>query len=109
MGRGAGNIQTEQLTKYFNDNYLKKYSILPILKLIDEIINPIYNKSPWGYSVPYYIAASNHCHPNYAKFLSNKNFDVEKIDAILKEIPQSKKLNYDETFIKSEFEKASLF
>lgn len=108
MGRGAGNIQTEQITKYFNDNYHKGYNLLPVLRLIDETINPIYNKTPWGYSVPYYLAATNHCHPNYAKFLSNKRFDVEKIDKILREIPQDKKLNYDEIFIKSKYDKSLL-
>ncbi len=101
MGRGAGNIQTEQLVKYFNDNYSKEYKLLPILELIDESINPIYKKTPWGYSVPYYLAATNHCHPNYAKFLSDKKINVEKIDSILKEIPTEKKLAFDETYIKS--------
>ena len=101
MGRGAGNIQTEQLIQYLNDNCLKKYNLIPILKTIDEVINPIYSKTPWGYSVPYYLAATNHCHPNYAKFLSDKKIDVEQIDFMLKEIPDNKKLIYDENYIEN--------
>lgn len=99
MGRGAGNIQTEQLVQYLNDNCSKNYNLIPILKTIDEVINPIYSKTPWGYSVPYYLAATNHCHPNYAKFLSDRKIDVEKIDLILKGLPSDKKLTYDESYI----------
>ena len=105
IGRGAGNIQTEQLIKYINDNSEeKKYNIIPILKSIDEQINPIYIKTPWGYSVPYYLAAVNNCHPNYAKYLSNKKFlSVEKMDVILGSIPNDKKNIYDEELIKKSF------
>ena len=66
--------------------------LIPILKTIDEIINPIYKITPWGYSVPYYLAATNNCHPNYAKFLSDKKIDVEQIDFLLKNIPEDKKV-----------------
>lgn len=100
MGRGAGNICTEFMTQYLNDNYDKQYNILPILKTINEQINPIFNKTPWGYSVPYYLAALNYCHPNYAKFLiDKKSISIEDIDYILKRIPDNKKSTYDEEFI----------
>ena len=36
MGRGAGNLCTELITKYLNDNYAKDYKIPPLLKIIDE-------------------------------------------------------------------------
>lgn len=101
MGRGAGNIHTEHLIQYLNDNYTKDYNLIPILKTIDEIINPIYKITPWGYSVPYYLAATNNCHPNYAKFLSDKKIDVEQIDFLLKNIPEDKKLSYDTEYIKN--------
>ena len=72
MGRGAGNLCTELITQYLNDNYDTNYDIIPILKIVDEQINPIFARTPWGYSVPYYLAATNHCHPNYAKYLVDK-------------------------------------
>lgn len=101
MGRGAGNLCTELLTQYINDNYNGKYDILPILKIIDEQINPIFAKTPWGYSVPYYLAATNHCHPNYAKFLVDKQtVPVEIINNLLQNIPNDKKSSYDSNLIK---------
>ncbi len=101
MGRGAGNLCTELITQYINDNYNGHYDIIPILKIVDEQINPIFAKTPWGYSVPYYLAATNHCHPNYAKYLVDKQtVPVEFINNLLKSIPDNKKSIYDVNLIK---------
>ena len=101
MGRGAGNLCTELITQYINDNYNGQYDIVPILKIVDEQINPIFAKTPWGYSVPYYLAATNHCHPNYAKYLVDKQtVPVEIINKLLKTIPNNKKSTYDSNLIK---------
>ena len=101
MGRGAGNLCTELITQYINDNYNGHYDIVPILKIVDEHINPIFAKTPWGYSVPYYLAATNHCHPNYAKYLVDKQtVPVEIINELLKSIPDNKKAGYDVNLIK---------
>ena len=101
MGRGAGNLCTELITQYINDNYGGDYDIVPILKIVDEQINPIFAKTPWGYSVPYYLAATNHCHPNYAKYLVDKQtVPVEIINRLLQTIPNNKKAGYDVDLIK---------
>lgn len=101
MGRGAGNLCTELLIQYLNDNCNANYDIIPILKIIDEQINPIFVQTPWGYSVPYYLAATNHCHPNYAKYLVDKQtVPVELINELLKLIPNDKKSGYDMNLIK---------
>lgn len=100
MGRGAGNLCTELLLQYLNDNFDRKYNLIPILKIIDEQINKIYTKFPWGYNVPYYLAASMCCHPNYASFLVDKaSISVESISEILSIIPENKRANYDEKLI----------
>ena len=101
MGRGAGNLCTELITQYINDNYNGKYNLIPILKIVDEYITPIFTKTPWGYSVPYYLAAVNHCHPNYAKYLVDKQtVPVEIINDLLHVITDDKKATYDKNFIK---------
>lgn len=101
MGRGAGNLCTELITQYINDNYNGNYDIVPILKIVDEQINPIFAKTPWGYSVPYYLAATNFCHPNYAKYLVDKQtVPVEIINELLQSIPDNKKAGYDVNLIK---------
>lgn len=99
MGRGAGNLCTELITKYLNDNFETKYKVLPLLKSIDKDLKPIFEKTPWGYSTPYYIAAIHGCHPNYAGELLRKNFSDEKIDEILSSIPDEKKISFDKNYL----------
>lgn len=98
MGRGAGNLCTELITKYLNDYYNKDYKILPLLKIIDKDLKPIYQNKPWGYSTPYYIAAINGCHPNYASQLVAKGYSDEEIDRFMKMIPADKKTSFDKEF-----------
>lgn len=101
IGRGAGNLCTELITKYLNDNCNFDYKITPILRTIDTVLKPIYDKTPWGYSTLYYIAAIHGCHPNYATFLNNKNLPDEEIDKIMSSIPQEKRTIYDKSFIEA--------
>ena len=63
-------------------------------------INPIFAKTPWGYSVPYYLAAINNCHPDYAKYLADKQtVPVEVINELLGSIPDNNKAIYNEALI----------
>ena len=104
MGRGAGNLCTELMITYLNDNYNynynKQYNLIPILKIVDEQINKIFAQTPWGYNLPYYLAASMQVHPNYASFLTDKaSISVESMNEILSSIPDNKKSNFDEKLI----------
>ena len=101
MGRGAGNLCTELMIQYLNENLDTRYNLLPILECIDENIMPIYLNHSWGYSVPYYLAAINSCHPNYANYLvSMQTLCVRDINIIIKLIPLEKKAKFDKELIK---------
>lgn len=99
IGRGAGNIHTEDLANYLNENNNTNYCIIPILKTVNEIIYPIFNSNPWGHSIAYYLAAINNCHPNYARFFIQNNLPENLADQFFLSIPEDKKLKYDEKFI----------
>ena len=101
MGRGAGNLCTELITKYLNDNCGGNYNLLPLLKIIDKNIKPIHEKKPWGYSTAYFIAAIHSCHPNYAAYLIDLGLADEEIDRFMRQIPQDKKSVFDKDFISS--------
>ncbi|WP_179194772.1 aldolase catalytic domain-containing protein [Bacillus sp. EAC] len=100
MGRGAGNLCTELVTQYINENIEEKYNVVPLLEIVDEHLSKFSSDAQWGYSVPYYIAAINNCHPNYASFLMNKQtISVKSINTILKQLPVKKRDIYDELYI----------
>lgn len=101
MGRGAGNLCTELIIQYMNDHQNGRYNLVPVLKSIDEDINPIYISKPWGYSVPYYLAATNKCHPNYATYLTDKHtVSVEEINKIIGNLPNEDKAFFNKDLIK---------
>ncbi|MCM3765955.1 aldolase catalytic domain-containing protein [Neobacillus niacini] len=100
MGRGAGNLCTELVTNYINENIEERYDTIPLLEIIDEHLSHIFTETKWGYSIPYYLAAVNSCHPNYASHLLNKQtISVKAINTILKQLPIKKRDLYDKSFI----------
>ncbi len=100
MGRGAGNLCTELLTNYVNENIEDKYDTIPLLEIVDEHLSNIFTELKWGYSIPYFLAAVTNCHPNYASYLMNKQtISVKVINSILKQLPIAKRDLYDQTYI----------
>lgn len=100
MGRGAGNLNTELLVEYLNDNIGTSYTFKPLLTIIDEILNPFYQQNYWGYSLPNYLSAKHNTHPNYAGYLdSKKTLTVENMDEIFSMMDDAKRANYDKEYI----------
>jgi len=100
MGRGAGNLCTELVTHYINENIEERYDTVPLLEIVDEHLSKFFTEVKWGYSIPYYLAAVNNCHPNYASYLMNKQtISVKSINTILKQIPMEKRDIYDKKYI----------
>ena len=60
----------------------------------------LYQETPWGYNLFFYLAASNHCHPNYVKALmDNHTLSIKSINEILDKIEDDKKLMFDKSYI----------
>lgn len=54
----------------------------------------------WGYSMFYYLAASNDCHPNYVTYLMEKRtLSVKSINELLGKLEGEAKLLYDKNYI----------
>lgn len=105
MGRGAGNLCTELITQHLNKIYGTKYHSSQIIELTNKYIMPIYEKSDWGCSAEYYLSALNHCHPDYAKYLKDKELSGERINQILQSIPEEKKASFNLEIIIELFKK----
>lgn len=100
MGKSAGNTPVELLAMHLNERYGKNYDISQLLEAIDGNVMQIYQQSPWGYSLFYYLAASNNCHPNYVKDLMTKHtLSMRSINEILGMLEGEKKLLYDKNYL----------
>ena len=100
MGRGAGNLPTELITQYINKNIASRYDVAMVMDIYDEYIASIRKEHEWGYTVPYHIAASHVCHPNYASYLLNKQtLTMLDIERIIQPIPEKYRVLYDQAHI----------
>jgi len=100
MGKSAGNCPLELLTAYMNENTGAGYHTNQILEMIDTGIMKIYEKSPWGYQMQYFLCASNDCHPKYPQYLlRKKTLSVKQIDDILSRISPEECLAFNKTYI----------
>ena len=100
MGKSAGNCPLELIAMYLNGRHGKDYDIYQILEAADANVMNFYHRSPWGYSIFFYIAASNDCHPSYVSYLMNKRtLSIKAVNKILKRLEGDKKLLYDEKLI----------
>lgn len=89
MGRGAGNLNTELITNYFNISYEEKYDIRLIIKTISKYIMPIHKTHVWGYSPYLFLTGMYKCHPNFAMYLlEEKEISVEDFERYLLLIPE---------------------
>ena len=100
MGKSAGNANIELVASYANKVHNGKYKTEQLFDCIYTDIMKIYRKTPWGYSLQFYLSALNECHPNYIEFLFKKNtLSVQGINEIIAKIPQSQKLAYSQPLI----------
>jgi len=85
LGRGAGNCQLELLIGFLHN---PKFRIRPILKCIQEHVEPLRTKLRWGFDIPYMITGLLNQHPRSAmKFMEEgdgKNI-VEFFDSMSEE------------------------
>lgn len=96
MGKSAGNAPLELVAMFLNDSMGKTYRMDKIMEAIDNNIMEIYRKTYWGYSFLYYVAALNDCHPNYVKYLLEKNsLSIKSVNELLQKLPAEKKLHYN--------------
>ena len=100
MGRGAGNLCTELITQYINESNGYRYDVFPLLEIVDKYLEKIKRDKPWGYSIPYFIAAINQCHPNYATFFMNKQtININDIEKIILCIKKEKRAIFDREYV----------
>lgn len=100
MGRGAGNLCTELIAQYMNETLKTDYNVTALLEIVDNYLMGIKEQHPWGYTIPYYIAAVHKCHPNYAIYLMNRQtLNVKDIERIIGSIPKEKRTLYDKECI----------
>lgn len=99
MGKGAGNLNTELLLEHLNLFYGKKYTIAPLLDVIDKVINQLHDEFYWGYAPEFYLSSTYHCTPSYASYYYNKHMlPIDQVGELLGLIAENKKISFDQNY-----------
>jgi 3-deoxy-manno-octulosonate cytidylyltransferase (CMP-KDO synthetase) len=80
MGRGVGNVKTEQLLMY-RDTTLSP-AMIDLIKQF-EILKSIHR---WGYDITYMYAGLNHIHPLYAHDVIKSNIKSSQLISVLQDL-----------------------
>ena len=88
MGRGVGNVKTEQLITYdeYTNNY---YSSSPLHSTINRWMIPLKEKYKWGFTHNYMVSALNNIHPLYPQTLQKSHMNPNRIEDVMLNIPSS--------------------
>ena len=94
MGRGAGNLRTEDIYPYlYKDD---KIGIESLKKIKNKIFKPLKKKYKWGTDKYYKFAAKHSIHPSYVQeLLNNKNYSRKKTIQILKSLSKIDSTKYN--------------
>lgn len=94
IGQGAGNVQTELVIPYLNNEYNKNYNYDAILDAC-EIIYHYWKESIWGYSPIYMLPAINNTAYKFAVELRHKHkLSFKAINYLLNNIPEKMRHRY---------------
>lgn len=98
MGKGAGNLCTE-LIEATLINEGKNYNSNVIYDAISEYFADQQKKTPWGYSLDYYLSSLYSCTPSYIKiFTADDRVTTDVLVDLLKNMPDEKRAACDRKF-----------
>jgi 4-hydroxy 2-oxovalerate aldolase len=98
MGRGAGNLRTEQILLYLY--FRKGYTHLnpsELLEMVDNHLAPLKKMYQWGWDYTYMLSALQNIHPTYCQNLRASNqYTIEQVSRILNSIEPSRRSAFNE-------------
>ncbi|MDA9085062.1 aldolase catalytic domain-containing protein [Candidatus Pelagibacter sp.] len=84
MGRGPGNVKTENLVLELEKRFKRKVNYNGLIKLVENDFIPMKNKYGWGSNVYYYLSGLYGIHPSFIQgMLAAKNFSSDEILAVI--------------------------
>ena len=96
MGRGVGNVRTEQLLMYYDYDY--KY----VTDFVTNVMTPMKNKCGWGWNHNYMLTGLKEIHPTYCQRLQSLPIEDSKVQEVLNDIPNSDRTSFKEDYVNIE-------
>ena len=102
MGRGAGNVTTEDLLCHLPDKIKNKYNPKPIYHIAETDFKILKNKFKWGKSIYYHLSAKNNIHPSYIQqLLVDQRYNHNEIIDMIGELSKNKASGYNPIILRN--------
>ena len=104
MGRGAGNLSTEQILLWLQNKSgtLHRYHSGKVLEIIHDYYEPLKQHYGWGFNYVYMLSGLNNIHPVYCMELCDGNkFSMSQVSTILEAIPHTNRASFNAKSLKS--------
>lgn len=96
MGRGAGNVSTEDLMCSLQEYKSFKYDTKPIFHLAQNSFKVLKEKYKWGKSIYYHLSAKFNIHPSYIQeLLIDDRYNHTEIINIIYSLKNLKSVSYN--------------
>ena len=87
MGRGPGNVKTENLVLELEKKYKRKVNYNSLIKLVENDFVPMKKRYGWGSNTYYYLSGLYGIHPSFIQgMLGAKTFSSEQILAVIENL-----------------------
>ena len=84
MGRGPGNVKTENLVLELEKKFKRKINYNKLINLISKDFIPMKKKYEWGSNFYYYLSGLHGIHPSFIQgMLATKSFSSEQILSVI--------------------------
>lgn len=108
MGRGPGNLQTEVVMDYLNENYNKNYDVDIVIDLYSKYIKKIYDITPWGYSVHHFVSSRKSLPQDFATYFKENDYSIDEFYQFISSLQQSERVTFRKQFVESRLKELGL-
>ncbi len=96
MGRGSGNLRTEEFVLEAAQMKGESYNLLPLFKLTREVFTPLKAEYGWGTNPFYYMAGQYSIHPTYIQeMLKDSQYNEEDILSVINHLKNINGASFD--------------
>ncbi len=101
MGRGSGNLLTEQfLLGYAEKSQDAKIKPSALLNVLHSYMLPLKQHYGWGFNYTYMLSGLKNIHPTYGQNVNDNNkYTMSEISGILESIPLNSKEKYSDAVL----------
>lgn len=100
MGRGAGNVETENLLLEICNEHKNEESLKSLIRTVEDF-NDLKRDYKWGPSIFYNYAATKNIHPTYTQnILNDDRYNDHDIVSTLKGLSKQKSSSYSEELLR---------